>query len=53
LARAVGFGRFAKCRGGYGSLVLRGIEVVAAFLVAGFGLLLLLGYMGNERLLGA
>jgi nickel/cobalt exporter len=46
-------GRFAKYRGGYGSLVLRGIKVVAAFLVAGFGLLLLLGYMGNERLLGA
>jgi nickel/cobalt exporter len=38
-------GRFTKRRAGYGSVMLRGVEVVAAFLVAAFGVLLLLGYM--------
>ena len=43
-------GRFAATRGGYGELVLRGIEVGAAVLVLAFGVLLLLGYMASERL---
>jgi nickel/cobalt exporter len=45
-------GRFTKHQAGYGSLTLRGIEVAAAFVVVAFGVLLLLGYMGSERLLG-
>jgi len=51
---AVGFrgvaGKFASTRGGYGEVVLRGIEVGAAVLVLCFGVLLLLGYMASERL---
>lgn len=43
--------RFAQARIGYGSLVLRAVEVVAALLVLIFGVLLLLGYMASERLL--
>jgi ABC-type nickel/cobalt efflux system permease component RcnA len=43
--------KFAQARIGYGSLVLRGVEVVAAILVLVFGVLLLLGYMASERLL--
>jgi nickel/cobalt transporter (NicO) family protein len=45
-------GRFTERRDGCGSLMLRGIEVAAAFLVAAFGVLLLFGYMGSERLIG-
>jgi nickel/cobalt transporter (NicO) family protein len=44
-------GRLAATRSGYGALALRGIEVAAAALVVAFGLMLLLGYMANERLL--
>jgi nickel/cobalt transporter (NicO) family protein len=43
-------GRLAGTHAGYGSLALRGIEVAAAAIVLAFGLLLLLGYMANERL---
>jgi nickel/cobalt transporter (NicO) family protein len=38
-------------RSGYGSLALRGLEVVAAALVLAFGVLLLMGYMASERML--
>jgi nickel/cobalt transporter (NicO) family protein len=44
--------RFANARGGYGGLLLRGIEVAAAALVLVFGVLLLTGYMASERLAG-
>lgn len=50
---AVGFRsaakRLASSRSGYGMLALRGIEVGAAFVVLGFGTLLLAGYMAAER----
>jgi nickel/cobalt transporter (NicO) family protein len=42
--------RFAQTRSGYGSLALRGLEVVAAALVLAFGVLLLMGYMASERM---
>ena len=42
--------RFAAARAGYGTLVLRGIEVGAAFVVMLFGVLLLTGYMASERM---
>jgi nickel/cobalt exporter len=42
--------RFAAARTGYGTLVLRGIEVGAALLVMAFGVLLLTGYMASERM---
>jgi nickel/cobalt exporter len=42
--------RFAVTRAGYGSLVLRGVEVSAALLVMAFGVLLLTGYMASERM---
>ena len=42
--------RLASARSGYGSLLLRGVEVGAAVLVLTFGLALLAGYMANERL---
>ena len=42
--------RLASGRGGSGTLVMRGIEVAAAALVLAFGVLLLTGYMANERL---
>ena len=41
--------RFASARASYGALVMRGIEVGAAFGVLAFGLLLLTGYMVAER----
>lgn len=41
--------RFAARRTGYGTLMLRGLEVGAAALVLGFGTLLLIGYMAAER----
>jgi nickel/cobalt transporter (NicO) family protein len=44
--------RFANARGGYGGLLLRGIEVGAGALVLVFGVLLLTGYMASERLAG-
>jgi ABC-type nickel/cobalt efflux system permease component RcnA len=50
-ARALA-GRFAKTRAGWGTVLLRGIEVGAAALVLVFGVLLLAGYMASERLMG-
>jgi nickel/cobalt exporter len=44
--------RFATRRSGYGSLVLRGVEVGASALVLVFGVLLLAGYMASERMIG-
>jgi nickel/cobalt transporter (NicO) family protein len=43
--------KLAATRTGYGSLVLRGIEVSAAALILVFGVALLAGYMASERLL--
>lgn len=51
MARSVA-GRFAKTRAGWGMVALRGIEVGAAALVLVFGVLLLAGYMANERMFG-
>jgi nickel/cobalt exporter len=48
-ARAVAK-RFAATRAGYGTLMLRGIEVGAAALVIAFGVLLLTGTMASERM---
>jgi nickel/cobalt exporter len=42
--------RFASSRSGYGMLALRGIEVGAAMVIFAFGALLLIGYLGSERL---
>jgi nickel/cobalt exporter len=42
--------RFAGARSGYGTLMLRGVEVGAALLIMVFGLLLLTGYMASERM---
>jgi nickel/cobalt exporter len=42
--------RFAAARSGYGTLVLRGIEVGAALLVTAFGALLLTCFMASERM---
>ena len=42
--------RFAATRAGYGTLVLRGIEVCAALAVTAFGTLLLTGFMVSERM---
>ena len=42
--------RFAAARSGYGTLVLRGIEVGAALAVTAFGVLLLTGFMASERM---
>jgi nickel/cobalt exporter len=44
--------RLADLRGGLGTLVTRAIEVGAALFVTSFGLLLLGGYMVNERMIG-
>jgi nickel/cobalt exporter len=53
---AVGAGawarRIATTRSGYGMLAMRGIEVGAAMLITVFGLLLLGGYIVNERMIG-
>ena len=53
---AVGAGvwarRMAASKTGYGMLAMRGIEVCAALLVTIFGVLLLGGYMVNERIIG-
>jgi nickel/cobalt exporter len=43
--------RFASTRGGYGMLLMRGLEVAAALVIVAFGTLLLMGYMASERLL--
>lgn len=42
--------RVASTRAGYGTLILRGIEVGAAAVVMAFGALLLTGYMASERM---
>ena len=44
--------RLASARPGYGTLAMRGIEVAAAALITAFGVLLLCGYMVNERMVG-
>jgi nickel/cobalt transporter (NicO) family protein len=43
-------GRIAIARSGIGTLVMRAIEVGASALIAGFGALLLAGYMASEQL---
>ena len=45
-------GRLAKARPGNGMLLLRGLEVAAAFVILVFGVLLLTGYMVSERMIG-
>ncbi len=42
--------RFADTRSGYGTLVMRGIEVAAAVVIIAFGSLLLTGYIVSERM---
>ena len=42
--------RFARTRPGYGTLALRGMEVLASVLVLVFGIALLAGYMASERM---
>jgi len=42
--------RFAATRAGYGTLMLRGVEVAAAVAVLAFGVLLLTGTMASERM---
>jgi nickel/cobalt exporter len=42
--------RFAAARAGYGSLILRGVEVGAALAVMMFGVLMLTGTMASERM---
>jgi nickel/cobalt exporter len=44
--------RFATTPSGFGTLALRGIEGAAAVLIMAFGVLLLSGYMVNERMIG-
>jgi nickel/cobalt transporter (NicO) family protein len=44
--------RIASGRSGYGALAMRGIEVAAALLIMCFGVLLLTGYMIDERMIG-
>jgi nickel/cobalt exporter len=44
--------RFASTRPGWGTVVLRGMEAGAAVVVLVFGVLLLLGYMATERIMG-
>jgi nickel/cobalt transporter (NicO) family protein len=42
----------ASARSRHGTLVMRGIEVAAATLITVFGLMLLCGYLVNERMIG-
>jgi nickel/cobalt exporter len=44
--------RYANANSVYGNIALRGIEVAAALFVLAFGVLLLMGYMASERLMG-
>jgi len=44
--------RLATARPGYGTLAMRGVEVGAAAVITAFGVLLLSGYMVNERMIG-
>jgi nickel/cobalt exporter len=43
---------FAQTRSGYGTLVMRGVEVTAAAAIIAFGALLLSGYVASERMVG-
>jgi ABC-type nickel/cobalt efflux system permease component RcnA len=45
-------GRLAQARPGGGTIAVRGLEVLASALVLAFGLMLLTGYLANERLFG-
>jgi len=53
---AVGASTWAKhiatARSGFGMLAMRGVEVAAASLITGFGVLLLGGYVASERMIG-
>ena len=42
--------RFAGTKVGWGMLAMRGVEVLAAFVIIAFGSLLLAGYMVSERI---
>jgi nickel/cobalt transporter (NicO) family protein len=44
--------KMAAGRAGYGTLLMRGIEVGAAVVIIAFGALLLAGYLATERLVG-
>jgi nickel/cobalt exporter len=44
--------RLATARPRHGTLAMRGIEVAAAALIAVFGIMLLCGYLANERMIG-
>lgn len=44
--------RMAKARSGYGNLLIRAIEAGAAVVIICFGVLLLGGYIVNERMVG-
>ncbi len=44
--------RLAGARSGRGTVLMRTIEVAAAVVILAFGVLLLSGYMANERLIG-
>jgi nickel/cobalt exporter len=51
MARATA-SRLATARPRYGTFAIRGIEVAAAALITAFGVLLLCGYLVNERMIG-
>jgi nickel/cobalt exporter len=51
MARATA-GRLAMARPRNGTLAIRGIEAVAAGIITAFGVMLLCGYMVNERMIG-
>jgi nickel/cobalt transporter (NicO) family protein len=44
--------RLATMHSRHGTLAIRGIEVAAAAVISGFGVLLLCGYLVNERMIG-
>ncbi len=44
--------RIASARSGYGTLAMRGVEAGAAAVITAFGVLLLCGYIVNERMIG-
>jgi nickel/cobalt exporter len=51
MARATA-SRLAMARPRYGTLAMRGVEVAAAALITVFGMMLLCGYLVNERMIG-
>jgi nickel/cobalt exporter len=51
MARATA-SRFATARPRHDALAIRGVEVAAAALITVFGVLLLCGYLVNERMIG-